>query len=167
MFVHFPVSLLLLYSLLEIIRFKKIHGEPYWFYVKAVVLFAGALGSIATYLTGETAAGLYDGPVPQAIESHSNFGLATVIFFCIMAVLYLVGWLRRKNYTPFQRWQFGQKIWEALVPFEKLLTESNFGIIVALIGGTLISITGALGGLIAYGPENDTVSRIIFETFFK
>ena len=54
-FVHFPIALLTLYTLCELLRFKKIKDHPAWFYLKAVLIICGTLGAAAALLTGDGA----------------------------------------------------------------------------------------------------------------
>ena len=47
--VHFPIALLTIYSLLELVPFKQIYRQSYWFYTKAIILI---IGSISTSCQG-------------------------------------------------------------------------------------------------------------------
>jgi len=53
-FVHFPIALLTIYALLELIQFKKVTSWNPWFYIKASFVVFGAIGTYAALFTGGT-----------------------------------------------------------------------------------------------------------------
>ena len=67
LFVHFPIALLCIYSLLELIRFKKVLSRGYLFYTKAILVILGTVGAVAALFTGSIAEDIYQGPLPQGI----------------------------------------------------------------------------------------------------
>lgn len=165
--VHFPIALLLSYSLLELIRFKRFHGREYWFFAKAILVILGTLGAFAAFVTGDGAEHAYGGPLSHAnariiINLHSTFaGLATA-FYGVIAVFYIIGWLRREHRVVFHEINFLSKLWNLLVTIETSITEGALGVILAIIAALLLSLVGGLGGLIAYGPNNDPVTTWLY-----
>ena len=53
--VHFPVALLMIYSLCELVRFQKVLMWPSWFYIKAFFVIIGAGSSVVAFGFGEVA----------------------------------------------------------------------------------------------------------------
>jgi uncharacterized membrane protein len=160
MFVHFPVALFLVYCLFEVLRIKILTRQSYYFYVKACLVIVGAISTIPTIIAGGLAKQVYTHPLigddaHTIIGIHANFAVTTAAFFIIVAFFYVIGWLRRNNKLSASFPQF-------LIKIEMLITESPWGILVALVGAALISTVGALGGLIAYGPENDAISKALY-----
>lgn len=138
--VHFPVALLTIYALLELIRFKKVISQPYWFYIKASFAILGSLGSLAAFLTGPEG----EGVLPPLVAMHERFATVTVLLFLIINISYLSAWLRPMRFSAF-----------VLRPY--------IIIPLALIGLVCITITGGLGGAIVYGTTFDPFMAPIFK----
>ncbi len=160
-FVHFPVALLTIYAILELAHFRKLAALPYWFYLKAAFAILGELGALAAFLTGETAEAQFYGNhlVRPLIETHSTFGLMTVLVFGVIALLYAIAWLGRAGLLT--RWHASLR---AVTIIEKVLAGWCMPF-AALIGLALVTITGALGGAIAFGPDVDPISKIVYGWF--
>ena len=144
--VHFPIALLLLYGIFELISVRRLMAKPYWFYIKAILVIFGALGAIASFVTGEE--GIYYGKNTALIEAHANFAIAMVILSIFIALIYLVAWFARDNFQLF--------IW-------KFLANRGAMIPLALAMIVVILITGSLGGAIVYGTDFDPLMKPIFK----
>jgi len=144
--VHFPIAFLLFYGLFELISVKKLMAKPYWFYVKAVFIILGALGAVASYLTGE--GGLISAGRSALVEVHANFALATMVLSIFLALVYIVAW--------FGRDKFQLVAWKFLVNRGAMIP-----LAIAMIA--LIVITGGLGGAIVYGTDFDPLMKPIFQ----
>lgn len=170
-FVHFPIALLAVYSLLEIggYLFPIIRRQSWLFSVKAFLLFTGVLTAFAALATGEIAEELIEGSARSYIlEVHSPFAAATTLLYVILAAAYLVrifdttGWGSRiagTNRFMVWSWNFKKRFWgfimnSWLLPAIALL---------ALVGMT---ITGALGAAIVYGPDIDPLVSFIYHLFW-
>lgn len=144
--VHYPIALLTLYSLFELVSVRKMQERPYWFYVKAVFVILGALGAVASAVSGLFATHFVRG-VPL-VEMHIWFSYATAAIFLIIAALYASVWwgnavsARYSAKILFNRW--------AMAPL-------------ALVGLVSIVITGGLGGAMVYGTDFDPLMRPIFK----
>jgi uncharacterized membrane protein len=138
--VHFPIALLTVYAVLELVRFKKVTSQPYWFYVKAVLVILGSLGSLAAFMTGPEG----DGALPPIVAMHARFATTTVILFLIISMSYLLTWCKPTRVTSF-----------VLRPY--------IIIPLALAGLVCITITGGLGGAIVYGTHFDPFMAPIFK----
>lgn len=165
-FVHFPIALLTVYAAFEIIRFPFITRQQWYVPVKAILLFTGVLGGFAATETGEWAEEIFRGtPTMELVRLHSTFAGATMWVYGILAFIYLIEWMRRGNVTS--RLPSGmQKIWSVLLRIETALFKTPILILGSLAGLVLITITGALGGAITYGPEVDPVVSFIYGLFF-
>lgn len=148
--VHFPIALLTIYSLLEFIRFKKVLELEYWFYVKAVLVILGAGATIPSILAGKIIEGQFATQRPL-VELHSLFAYATTAVFGILAAYYFFSWIGRIRGQDWVESRFSR--WYFLVPM-------------SLIGLKLIMVTGALGGVIAFGPQTDPFAGFVYHLFF-
>ncbi len=154
-FVHFPIALLMVYSVMEILRFKlveKIILNQAFFYVKASFVIIGALMSYPTLVTGFIARKIVGGEGNLLISTHAIFALATVFIFSILAVGYTVSWLKKLNLN----------VWPWLSRIQVFIVETNFVLLLAVLGALALFITGALGGAIVYGPTADPASNFIY-----
>ncbi len=166
--VHFPVALLTIYALMELLRFKKISAQPYWFYTKAIFLFIGGLGSLAALQTGEWAADALgkSAKMSEVLQRHEFFAKASIITFGILAVSYLILWLEREQFTPWIKFELFRKIWRIKVGFAKFVVETKLVILLALAGLLFITITGGLGGIMVFGPSADPFFGFIYQLLF-
>jgi uncharacterized membrane protein len=159
--VHFPIGLLTVYSLIEFLRFKKILDLPYLFYTKAILLIVGTLSAFAATGTGELAGEFFENNVTQIsnfVEVHSIFAGITTTIFTILAVAYVYEWIRKEN-----KFIFIQKI--IFLP-QLVRIIMIFSPLIAFAGLVSITITGALGASIVYGPNVDIFARFIYSLFF-
>lgn len=138
-FVHFPIALLTIYAVLELIRSEKVTSKPYWFHAKALFAIFGALGALAAYLTGPEQAEA----VPLG-AMHANFGLATLVVFGIVGLSYLLEWFMPTKYSLFVMRPY------IIMPL-------------AVAGLILVTITGGLGGALVYGTNFDPLMAPIFK----
>jgi uncharacterized membrane protein len=153
--VHFPIALLMTYSVFELIRFKKISGQPYWFYLKAILVILGTLSALVAYQFGEIARELIPGGRGNPLVSqHQNWAKISIIIYSIIVAGYSVQWLKQKY-----------KIWSFLIKLQTWITESPLILLLALAGLIALSITGALGGIIVYGvgvdPFADYITKLL------
>lgn len=144
--VHFPVALLLLYGIFELVSVRKLMAKPYWFYIKAILVIFGALGAIVSAMTGEE--GVHYGEHIALIDAHANFAGATVVLSIFIALVYLVAWFARDKFQLFA-WKFLANR-GAMIPLS-----------IAMI--VVILITGGLGGAIVYGTDFDPLMKPIFQ----
>ncbi|MFA5991319.1 MAG: DUF2231 domain-containing protein [Candidatus Doudnabacteria bacterium] len=172
--VHFPIALLILYGLMELVRFKKVINQPYWFYIKAVLVMVGGLGALAALATGDTAAEMVragDAPLMvtnfrQVVSLHKNFADLSVAIFGILAAGYLVLWVEKTNYAPWTKIPLFQKIWSIKIKLARVIIETRFVVLLAVAGLVCISITGGLGGIMVFGPSADPFFGFIYQLLF-
>jgi uncharacterized membrane protein len=164
LFVHFPIALLTIYALLECVRIKRVQQAAATFYVKAVLVIVGFVSSIATYLSGEAIEDLVRGnrTLNQLVETHSNFALATIIVFGILAAAYKVQWIKRDGASllpNLSKRAFMLKLYTV----SDILLKPFVCVPLAVLGLILVTITGALGGSIVYGPDVDPAVKFIYQ----
>lgn len=165
-FVHFPIALLTVYAIAELLRFKSLRSTAYFFYVKAVLIITGVLSALLALNTGETAEHLQDKSLRPLIEMHSAFATASTWIFVILALAYLVGIIERSQYNEKLQNSFFAKIWNIKIRVANYILSSYISFIIALVGLVTITITGALGGAIVYGPAIDPIVNYVYHLFF-
>ena len=150
-FVHFPIALLTIYAIFECLRFKKLMQWEPWFYIKGSLVILGFLSAIATYVSGDAIEHEFavTASLSRLIDVHSSFAMATVIVFGLIAAAYAVVWTK----------------WKPLEALAKRLLSAYLAIPLALIGLVLVTVTGALGGAIAFGPDVDPLVMFVSRAF--
>lgn len=164
-FVHFPIALLTIYSLLELVPFKKITGQSYWFFVKASFVIIGTLASFAALFTGGMAEDEFGSgaEVHRLISIHSSLATVTVVVYCIISFAYAVSWLEREN--KFGKFA-GTNIVLIALKLKSLIFSRYLLIFLSLAGLLGVTVTGALGGALVYGPNIDPVVNFVYHWFF-
>lgn len=173
-FVHFPIALLTVYTLCELLRFKQIKAQPAWFYVKAVLVIAGTAGATAAIFTGDGARkALFTGMMniqvtnPRAVVAlHETWAKGASLIFLIIAAGYAVAWLNKFRIIKYLPGTFLKLLWMAFTRIQKVVTESWLVVVLAILGLIAITIAGSLGGSIVYGSNTDPVVRLIYGLFF-
>ena len=157
-----------MYAVFELIPVKKLRENISWFWWKFGLLFFGSISSWVAIYTGEMAAEIIG--ESQVAELHSAFGNATGWFFSILAVLYIISGIERgllpHVISNWQKYSVTRAIWKVLLILKKLFLDTPLVYIVALVGLALITITGALGGAVAFGPDVDPVVSFVYNFFF-
>lgn len=162
--VHIPIGLLTVYSILEFVRFKKVLAQPYWFYIKAILVIFGTLGTFVALQTGELIEDLFQSSL---METHSTFATATTIVYGIIAGAYLVLWIE----VDAANWKFLRlggvdKLWKVLTVLSRIILKPWLVVLLSLLALSLLTITGALGGALVHGPEVDPVVSFVYHLFF-
>ena len=169
--VHFPIALLSVYSIFELLRFKGLLKQESWFNIKAVLVVLGAVGAVAAVFTGDFARqAVYTGngtgypglDLPTIIRAHENWAHITAVVFVLLACAYIVAFANKFNFINFLPGQLLKGIWKFGTWIEKMLIETPLVIFLALFGLCAITITGALGGIIVYGPNIDPVAHLVY-----
>lgn len=168
-FVHFPIALLTIYAMMELLRFKNIKELPYFFYTKAIILIIGALSSSVALQTGELAQDALGKPeMRNLVEKHAWFAGFASYIFAVLAIAYAVSWVNKSEFAKKilskvtsigiinKLWIFISKVVEMILANDLLM------IVLAIVGLVTITITGALGGAIVYGPNVDPIVQFIY-----
>ncbi len=164
--VHFPIALMTIYAVAEIVSIKKFKDTVYWFYVKATLVITGTLFAFLSLGTGDSAEELVKHDVRPLVNMHANFAATSTWIFGFLAVVYLVSWISKSKYNEKLVASKFSKIWNIKVKIADKILNSYFPIILAIVGLITITITGALGGAIVYGPDVDPIVNFIYHLFF-
>ncbi len=163
--VHFPIAMLTIYAIAELIRIKKITDLPYWFYVKACILFVGVGGAFISLSSGEGAEESVSRELRPLVEVHSTVATISTWIFVFLALVYLIIWINKSSFNQKLVESKFAKLWSTLVNIANKIMGSYFMILVAFIGLISITITGALGGAIVYGPDIDPIVNFVYHIF--
>lgn len=162
--VHFPIGLLTLYAVLELLPFRKTWTDPRWIFAKRILLFFGTLAVIVAATTGEARGGENIAP-GTALAMHELMATITKIIFIVLAGAQVVV----ATTTVVTRWvskrEWMYVIWKILERISNIITLRPVIIVGALAGLIAITLTGALGGGMVYGPEADPMVTVVFKMF--
>ncbi len=162
--VHFPLGLLTIYALLEIIPIKKMQQDPKWIFAKRLLLFIGTIGVCIALSTGEERGGenIKAGTV---LGYHSLFATVTTWIFGLLAgsqfVLATTGWVTRM--VTKREWMY--VIWKIIERVARIISMRPIVIAASIAGLILLTMTGALGGGMVYGPEADPMVSMVYRLF--
>lgn len=160
--VHFPIAFFSLYAVLELLSvFNKFKKLSYWFYLKAVLLILGCFGALAAGIAGKLIESKFADRM-DLVNLHSTINEGASAFFVLIALAYLISWLRRSNKNVSSL----GILWKIAVFWEEIVLQSPLVYVLAILGLTLITIGGALGGAIAFGPQVDPFSSFVYSLFF-
>lgn len=158
-FVHFPVAMLFVYSVIKILPLKRWFPAISWRDIERVLLVVGVLGAFAALATGDTAEHLVH-PNRALVDAHSTFaGIATFIYTSLL-VGEIAAILNAKDHTYGKVWRWLSQVLRFI---EKVLCDRVFSIILAITGFVAISVTGMLGGVIAYGLTADPIAPLVLK----
>lgn len=154
--VHFPIALLTIYALFEICSFPRLLRLPYWWTLKAVFVILGSLTSMVAYFTGSLISKKDLGTLRPLVEMHSAFATGTALVFGMVALSYLFVLLKKENILDGVHARMAER-----------LQKPHILIPLAMIGLLLVTITGALGGAIVYGPDADPIVSFIYHLLIQ
>lgn len=162
--VHFPIALLSIYSLLELIRIKRIQNLPYWFYIKAAMVIIGSASTIPALLAGQLIEHQFTDRA-DLVETHSFWAELSTVIFGVIAICYVIEIVSRNNLFGIKLNGWMATIWQIKQKFAKTVLNTPIIVSIAILGLIAITITGALGGIIVYGPNLDPFTAIIYKIF--
>jgi uncharacterized membrane protein len=169
MLVHFPIAFLTLYTAMEVFRIRPLRELSWWFPMKAFLVILGSIAIEAAIFTG----GLLEekieaaGEVPRIVEVHEQWAKLTAGIYAFLALAYLIVWMERTGVLnrlfsePTNG--FRSLIDRRLFPAARYLLRSWFAPAIAVLGFVALTITGALGGSMVYGPDIDPAARVIYD----
>ena len=156
-FVHFPVALLFLYSIIKILPFKKWFPRVAWRDIERILLFVGVLGAFAALATGSIAEHLVH-PDRQLVNAHSTFAEIATWLYGALLVGEIAAIINKKQYKYTKGWQF---ISSVLYFLERIFCNPVLSGIIALVTLIAISIAGLLGGAVVYGTTADPFDAFV------
>jgi uncharacterized membrane protein len=146
LFVHFPIALLLLYSVVKILPLKKWFPNTFWKNTEILLLVTGVIGAFVASSTGENAERLVH-PV-KALASLSTWIYGALLAGELLDIL-------NKTFIPKLKLSWLTKFSIGLANF---LTNRFLSIVLAILGLITISVTGLLGGVMVYGVSADPIA---------
>jgi uncharacterized membrane protein len=157
--VHFPIALLTLYCLLEISRLRMSH-------VKRFLLLVGAASAVVTRQSGEMIGDSFRAitSLTPVVDLHATVATITTILFCVMALAHAMVWLQ--DSATFPRIS-SMKLFGWLAPAARYMSVGWLAVVLAIVGLALITLTGTLGGIIAFGPNVDPATSLVYRLFFQ
>jgi len=165
MIVHFPIALLSIYAVMELIRSKKLLRNESWLYVKVAFLILGTLGAFAALSSGEGAADSF-GETP-VVEVHQFWATTTTTIFGIIAGLYVIFFIDKFLSEKIPKIaKKTKKYWSIVMKIDNFLLTSFVIVLAAFTGLIAVTITGALGGAIVYGTTSDPIVAFVYGLFF-
>ncbi|MGI9118259.1 MAG: DUF2231 domain-containing protein [Minisyncoccia bacterium] len=158
-FVHFPIALLFIYSIIKILPLEKWFPTVSWKHIERALLVFGTLGAFAALTTGEVAEHLAK-PNHQLVEMHSLFaGISTWVYTALLLGEILTI-LKEKFSFKFEKFVTLNK---AINFIQKILTNEIIVLVLAIVGFVAITVTGLLGGVMVYGTSADPFAKIVLQ----
>lgn len=168
-FVHFPIALLTLYAMVEIAGvIPRVRRLAWTENVKEFLVITGTFMAFVTMQTGEMAQELLekggmDPSLQHLIKTHSLFANISSYVFLVLALIYLIRVIRKQTWVG----SIPPIIQKVLHWYMKIFNHQEVLLSGAVIGLLSITITGALGGSIVYGPDVDPVAKLVYNLFVK
>lgn len=156
-FVHFPIALLLIYSVFKILPLSRWMPKVEWRQIERVFLLLGIMGAAAAIFTGEIAEEIAR-PDHQVVELHSTLAWISALIYGSLLLGEFASVV--KSYV-----QNNSSLLRVLVLFERVLCNKVISVILALAGLIAITLTGMIGGVMVYGLSADPFSGFILKLF--
>lgn len=157
--VHFPIAFLTTYSLLELVRIPILTRQTFYFYTKAMILFFGVVTSGFAILAGLLIENQFSDHA--LVYLHKVINITASIIFLLLALEYLTLWI---NHNP-PAYLKNTKWWSRKVRTANFLIHTPAVFLLTLAGLLLITVGGALGGIIVYGPNLDPFTQFVASIF--
>jgi hypothetical protein len=159
LFVHFPIALLFIYSLIKILPLRKLFPKVSWKHIELLLLLLGVLGAFAAIYTGGIARHLVNPSNKHLVQMHSLFASISTWFFGALLFGELLSFLNPLIKAKSKLTQLN----DLLLFIEKILTNPLLSKGLAFLGLIAISVTGLLGGVMVYGLSADPIAPLILK----
>lgn len=159
--VHFPIALLFIWSVCEILPVSRIFKNTNWKAIKNFLVLFGFLGALAARSTGEIAEnsmGFISPDFNKLIETHSFFAGASTFLFGLFAVEVVLLYIISTFPDLYNKFSIVKKIIDL---FLSLLSINILRKFLAILGFLAIFLTGLLGGVIVYGSSVDPIAPFV------
>ncbi len=165
--VHFPIALFTVYAAIEVARIHPKFRTDFWYRTKALLAITGSLGADAAYLAGNAIKPQFQSALTDV---HQQWATGTLIIVALIAAIYILSLLYRSQITG--RWEQSryaamQAANETAAFCDGLVRSGAFMGFLAVVGLTAVTVTGALGGALALGPDVDPFARFVFDLLVK
>lgn len=164
--VHFPVALLSAFTAIQVLPPKKILQSNALFTLSSFLLLTGGISALIARQTGDLAA--HQLGENALIRAHESWATAATGIYGILCVLYLVIILEKLLIVPAYANNRIVKYITSHTWFSPIHTrllqviELRIAAIASYIGFITLTVTGALGGAIVYGPDTDPIVKFIY-----
>lgn len=150
----------MLYSVLELIKSKKIDSKFNLFNTKIILLFTGMIGGFAALQTGDIASDLLSRAERTSIlHFHEMFAQMSIFLYGVMAFGYILKlalpYLSTKNFK--YNWLIDD--------IRIIILSPIVSISLSILGLIALAVTGGLGGILVYGPDADFATSILYNIF--
>jgi len=155
--VHFPIALLVFWSVIEIIRPGRWFPQVSWGSASAVLLVAGFAGAFVALQTGDIAS---EGMRGEVVRTHETFAqLSTFLYglFVVDLIIPLVLIVANKAFPG----SLANGTARVARVYERIFQIRFVRILLALAALAAITVTGLLGGVLVYGVSTDPLAPII------
>ncbi|MCA9353792.1 hypothetical protein KC842_02890 [Candidatus Nomurabacteria bacterium] len=169
--VHLPIAFLTIYALAEIFTIRRLKFSDTWFYIKSFLLLFGFLGTRLALMSGESAIKAVDDLENKIefIRVHEHYAEFTASFFVFVLVIYIILFIEKRTNLRNQIFSFVERRLSFIgklfsFVYKVLLSVGRnriLMILLAIVGLVLVSITGALGGIIVYGVDVDPFASFV------
>lgn len=150
LFVHFPIALLFVYSLIQILPVRKFLPSVNWAVVGRVLLIIGVAGAFASLATGEVAEHLVK-PNHDIVEAHAGFAVATTWIYVALLL------------QEFLSWYVVARPMSKLSGVQKFLSNKILVFVLSVVALVTLTVTGVLGGTMAHGTGSDPLAPTILK----
>ena len=160
LFVHFRIALLMLYSILELVKNKKIEEKFNLFYTKVILLITGMVGGFVALQTGDMASELLPRSERSSIlHFHEMFAQMSIFLYGIMLFGYIL-----KIAEPHLATKNFKYNW-LVTDLRIIILSPIVSISLSILGLIALTITGGFGGILVYGPNADFATSILYNIF--
>jgi hypothetical protein len=167
---HFPVSILLMYALIELFGNRSIRESDYWFRVRALLAITGTALAYLTLPTGGLTKAIVLKARPDLadlIATFTTFSWMAIFVFTILAAAYAIrlASLYKYDTTPFFQKPEVIRLWKPITKAADAILRPLPSRTLSLLGIILIVIAANLGISIVYGADIDPLVGYIYNTF--
>jgi uncharacterized membrane protein len=164
LFVHFPIALLTVYSIFEVL--KHVTKGAQWLHIRAVLVVTGTIGAFISLSTGEQAEHLFnDASMRNVLKMHSLFADSTTWIYAVLAVSYIVH-VYASNLVLQKIAKILPKPFAILSTIARKILTTPLATILAIVGFIGLSFVGALGAILVYGPNFDPMTAFVYTLLF-
>jgi hypothetical protein len=155
-FVHFPIALLLVWSLLQFKKLEVWLPKISWKSVRDILLVVGFAGALAALLTGDIASEIVG--ETALIETHSTFAIITTVLYGLFVVELMIKLVRPV-------WKMPALLEKFTALYIKSIEASWLRALLVIAAILGLIVTGLLGGAIVFGTSADPLSGPILRLF--
>ncbi len=160
--VHFPIALLTVYTIVQLIPPRITWRVSQIFFLNCFLLLTGSFGILVARQLGDELEGTHR-EVAQLVQTHSQWATMSTALYGTLTVIYVFLILKKVEQNP-QTPSIVRTIANVSQPISslaKFLFDYYIVTFIAILGLIFITITGALGGAIVYGPDADPMVSFV------